>query len=272
MPRNPDGSYTLPLPPVVSGSTVESSWANTTMTDLGGALADSLSRTAQGSMSQPLKLVDGAAATPGMAFVNEANTGFHHPNAGDLYCSVLGVDYMRWTSSGGVQIYDSAEDTWINIVNSLNSVIVDMAWSDNVLTSSKAVGPPFTVDIKEFVEFKSGGIIRHLSSNSIGAVQQADTTDQSRFTADNDGNMTLTVIRPTGADPDLGEVYCVEGSVLITNGATPGVVTLNNDAGAIPAVNILGVQNTDINAIMILTYCIHREAGDTYHEVYSWCT
>ena len=54
--------------------------------------------------------------------------------------------------------------------------------------------------------------------------------------------------------------------------ATPGVITLNNDAGVVPAANILGTQNVTANAIMVLSYVIHREAGDVYHEVYSWST
>jgi len=272
MPRQPDGTVTLPLPAVISGTTIESNWGNTTMEDMRSMMQDSLSRSGQGGMSSQLKIVDGATATPGMAFVNEANTGMYRPDAGDFYFAVLGQDYMRLSNTNGAQFSTDGGATWVSFSYSYERTIVDITWSNNNLTFSRAEGVPTVVPIKEMVEFKSGGVIRHLSSNSVGAVQTADTTDQSRFTVDNNGNMTLTVIRPSGADPELGETYCTEGSVLITNGATPGTITLNNDAGAIPGLKILGAQNTDVNAVMVLTYLIHRTTGDVYHEVYSWCT
>ena len=272
MPRQPDGTVALPLPPVISGTTIESSYENTTMEDVRSMMQDSLSRSAQGGMLDTLKVVDGTKTTPGIAFVNEANTGVYRPNTGDMYFAVLGTDFMRLSNDNGAQYTSDGGDTWVSFSYMYERTILGIAWSDNVLSFTRAEGPPTDVSIKEMVEFKSGGVIRHLSSNTAGAVQQADTTDQSRFTVSNDGNMTLTIIRPTGDDAELGETYCVEGSILVTNGATPGTITLNNDGGAIPAVNILGTQNTDVNAVMVLTYLIHRTTGDVYHEVYSWAT
>ncbi len=271
MPRSPDGTYTLPLPPVISGTTIESSHENTTMEDVRVGLQDSLSRSGQGGMSAPLKIVDGAASATGLAFVNEANTGLHRPSTGDFYFAVLGQDYLRLSQTNGAQ-FSTDGATWVSFAYSYERTITTITWSSNTLTFNRAEGVPTTVNIKRMDEFKSGGVIRHISSNSIGPVQQADTTTQSRFTVDNNGNMTLNMIRPTGADPELGETYCVEGSVLITNGATPGTITLNGDGVAIPAVKILGAQNTDVNAVMVLSYVIHRTVGDVYSEVYSWCT
>lgn len=267
MPRNPDGSYSLPLPPVISGTTVESNWANTSLDDIRVAMQDSLSRSAQGSMLANLKIVDGSKATPGIGFVNEANTGFYRPDAGDLYVSVLGQDYMRWTDDNGVQ-FSLDGSTWVDIGGSVTAV----AWDNNTLTLGQDGEADLTVAIIRMNQFKSGGVIRHISSNYTGVTAVADISVQSRFTLGNDGNMTLTILRPTGADPELGETYCVEGSILVTNTATPGTITLNNDAGAVPANHILGAANTDPNAVYVLTYCVHREAGDVYHDVYSWCT
>ena len=242
------------------------------MEDVRVAMQDSLSRSGQGAMSAPLKIADGAASATGLAFVNEANTGLHRPSAGDFYFTVLGADYMRLSQTNGAQFSTDGGTTWVSFAYSYERTILGITWSANTLSFERAEGVPTTVSIKRMDEFKSGGVIRHLSANSVGPVQQADTTTQSRFTVDNNGNMTLNIIRPTGADPELGETYCVEGSVLVTNGATPGTITLNGDGVAIPAVNILGAQNTDVNAVMVLSYVIHRTTGDVYHEVYSWAT
>lgn len=45
MPRNASGVYTLPSGnPVVSGTTIESTWANTTMTDVGNEITNSIDK------------------------------------------------------------------------------------------------------------------------------------------------------------------------------------------------------------------------------------
>ena len=84
----------------------------------------------------------------------------------------------------------------------------------------------------------------------------------------NNGAVTLTITKPTSADPELGENYCVEGSILITNGASPGAITLNGVAAG----NIIGDQNLTPNETMILSYVIHRYSGNTYKEIYVWAT
>ena len=65
MPRNPQGLYTLPPGnPVVSGTIIESNWANTTMSDLGDAITGSLPRNGSAPMTAPLILPDQTANPP----------------------------------------------------------------------------------------------------------------------------------------------------------------------------------------------------------------
>lgn len=57
MPRNSQGLYTLPAGnPVVSGTIIESTWANSTMDDIAAALTDSLPRDGTAPMTGPLIL------------------------------------------------------------------------------------------------------------------------------------------------------------------------------------------------------------------------
>lgn len=56
MPRNPQGLYTLPLPPVVPGELIEANWANPTLDDIASALTGSLPRNGTAPMLAPLTL------------------------------------------------------------------------------------------------------------------------------------------------------------------------------------------------------------------------
>jgi microcystin-dependent protein len=56
MPRNSQGLYTPPLPPVRAGEVIESAWANTTVDDIGVALTGSLPRNGTAPMLAPLTL------------------------------------------------------------------------------------------------------------------------------------------------------------------------------------------------------------------------
>ena len=65
MPRNPQGLYTLPPGnPVVPGTLIESTWANTTMDDLALALTESVPRDGSAAMTGQLPLVDQIANPP----------------------------------------------------------------------------------------------------------------------------------------------------------------------------------------------------------------
>ena len=104
MPRDPSGNYSLYTPgnPVVTNTTIASSWWNNTGTDLATALTDSLSRTGLGGMLAAFKLVDGTVSAPAFSFQNESNTGFYRAGAGDVRWAIGGADLIKWTSAGFV--------------------------------------------------------------------------------------------------------------------------------------------------------------------------
>ena len=64
MPRNNQGLYELPLPPVIPGTPIEAAWANTTNDDIAVALTGSLPRDGSAPMVGPLLL---ASNTPNQA-------------------------------------------------------------------------------------------------------------------------------------------------------------------------------------------------------------
>lgn len=99
MPRNASGTYSLPAGnPVVAGTTIEASWANTTLNDVANELTNSLSRTGAGGMLAPFRLADGSVSAPGLAFANETSTGFYRPGASQAAFAVNGTQVWSATN------------------------------------------------------------------------------------------------------------------------------------------------------------------------------
>ena len=277
MPRNPTGEYTLPLPPVISGAIIEADWANQTLADISQVLTDSLSRTAQGSMSNPLKIVDGSSAAPGLAFVNEANTGFHRPDAGDLYVSILGADYMRWTDDNGVQISTDGGTTWSTVETgavAADREVTAIGWAPNTLTLTKANGN-LTVEIDTFDNLTVNTTLDVTGAATVGALQIAGEVNQlsednygssgnitilsltaNRHLITNNGSINLTIDEPVGAR-NIGENYTVEGTILFVNSVSAGIVTIVGATGD----EVLGSNPTTASTRYILTYLIHYNSG-----------
>lgn len=102
MARNTAGNYSLPAGnPVTAGSTIQSSWANTTLSDLASEVTDSLSRSGKGGMLAPLLLTDGAVAGPGVAFASEVASGMYRQAANDVRFALGGSDRIRMKSASG---------------------------------------------------------------------------------------------------------------------------------------------------------------------------
>lgn len=101
MSRASNGIYTLPntVNPVVPGTPILSTWANTTLDDVAQALTDSLDRGGKGSMTAPLKASIGTVALPSLTFSTETNSGLYRVSAGLVGFSVLGSSVMTWAAT-----------------------------------------------------------------------------------------------------------------------------------------------------------------------------
>ncbi len=99
MPRDGSGNYTLPAGnPVVSGTVIDVTWANPTMSDVAVALTDSLSRTGSGGMLVPFLNADGAVGSPGISWVNETTSGIYRAGLNDQRWASSGVDKVQVTA------------------------------------------------------------------------------------------------------------------------------------------------------------------------------
>jgi hypothetical protein len=100
MSRNSSGTYSLPGGnPVVTGTTITSSWANTTLSDIATALTDSLSRTGLGGMQAGLPLFDGTLSLPGLSWATELTSGFYRAGANDYRWVNSTTELLQLTSN-----------------------------------------------------------------------------------------------------------------------------------------------------------------------------
>lgn len=99
--RNSGGTYTLPNGnPVITGTMISSTWANTTLADLATEMTNSLSRNGQGGMLAPLLLTNGTASLPSLAFTNSPTSGLYRAGADNICMSIAANSaYECWTSS-----------------------------------------------------------------------------------------------------------------------------------------------------------------------------
>mgnify|MGYP003645239490 CR=1 FL=1 len=123
MPRDSAGNYALPAGnPVVSGTVIDTTWANPTMTDIATAIQDSLSRSGEGGMLVAFRNVDGTEAAPGITFSNELGTGMYRAATGDMRAAVQGVGVVRFRDDSGaaageqnpLQVWDGS--TFANVL------------------------------------------------------------------------------------------------------------------------------------------------------------
>jgi hypothetical protein len=101
MPRQANGQYILPTGnPVVPDTLITSAWANPTMSDIGNALSDSLSRSGLGGMTAPLGIVSGNVGQPGLAFVVENSLGFYRSGLSTISLGAVGVRMASFSPAG----------------------------------------------------------------------------------------------------------------------------------------------------------------------------
>lgn len=101
MPRDSNGVYSLPAGnPVVTLTTITTTWANTTLADISTALTNSLDRAGSGGMTGQLKLANGTIGSPALTWGTEPTSGLYRAGAGDFRFSVGSNDKLQITAAG----------------------------------------------------------------------------------------------------------------------------------------------------------------------------
>ena len=153
MSRNGSGTYSLPAGnPVVTGTSIASTWANTTMTDLANALTDSVAADGQTTMTGNLKmgtnkitgLADGTLVTDGVSkgqMDTAIATGvagkqseitavgiLKGAGAGSISAATAGTDYAGISN---VQTFTAGQRGEVTVLTSGSTVNTNLADSNN---------------------------------------------------------------------------------------------------------------------------------------------
>lgn len=244
MPRNASGTYSLPSGnPVVAGTTIEASWANTTLSDVANELTNSLSRTGAGGMLAAFRIADGTLGAPGLGFTNETSSGLYRPSASNVSMAVSGVLAMTWSNANVVipsGITLSAEVP----TPATSASIANKAYVDSVVTGASVTRYTYTATASQ-TTFSATYTVGNVDVYRNG-VKQINGTD---FTATNGTSVVFASGLPAG---DAVEIIGTGTYV-----ATPGV--------AVVSTNTAAVRNTlyVLTASMTLTLPASPAQGDT---------
>lgn len=97
--RNGSGTYSLPAGnPVVTGTSISSTWANNTLSDIAAEITKSLDRTG-GTMTGQLKLASGSSSAPSFAWSSETNSGMFRNGSNDIQMQVNAVTLQKWSAT-----------------------------------------------------------------------------------------------------------------------------------------------------------------------------
>lgn len=120
MPRLSDGNYVLPtnVNPVETQTPITSTWANTTMEDVGATLTDCLDTEGRNAMAAPFKFANGSVSAPSITWGNDPSSGWYLASAADMRVSLSGVDVFR-VQGGQAQVF--AGGVWNNLLYSAGS-------------------------------------------------------------------------------------------------------------------------------------------------------
>jgi hypothetical protein len=256
MPRNSSGTYSLPTGnPVVSNTLIQSTWANTTMSDIGSSLTDSLDRFGRGSMQAPLKGIDGTAVAPAYSFSSEGTLGIYRAGAGVIGFSVAGAlvlsiattglvftnplvlpvgsaaaPALTFTGNTNTGIYQNATN---NVSVSLNGIL---AASFDVLRLTYTGGLRAAKSSSGYIDLDASG----MTSDYQGALKLLDsgfdvsTNTASRgFTWTNNGTLRMTLSPGGNLTLASGNFVLTAGTQVIFNATGANTITANNAAGTL---------------------------------------
>lgn len=256
MPRNSSGTYALPAGnPVVTNTLIQSTWANTTLSDVSTAMTDSLDRNGRGAMLAPLKNVDGTAVAPALSFSSEGTLGIYRVSAGVLGFAAGGALVLSLSATGLIFTnplvlpVGSAAAPSLTFTGNTNTGVFQNA-TNNVSVSLNGVlaasfdtarltytgGLRAAKSSTGYIDFDPSG----MTSDYQGALKLLDagfdfsTNSGSRgWTWTNNGTLRLTLSPGGNLTLASGNLTLTAGQQIIFNAAGANTITANNAAGTL---------------------------------------
>tara|TARA_R110002153_G_scaffold274037_1_gene446774 strand:- start:10559 stop:13969 length:3411 start_codon:yes stop_codon:yes gene_type:complete len=246
MPRNVNGTYTLVSGnPVVTGTVIDSNWANTTMPDFGSEITDSLSRSGKGGMLAPLRGVNGSAAVPSHSFTGFVQSGMYMAAAGDLQLSVTGVQKLR-LSAGDTrpQYWSVSGGAWLNVADSVDvTTLQDNIDAEAVTRASQTATLQDNIDAEAVTRASQTATLQdNIDAEAVTRASQTGA-NAAAIVVNADGiaaNAAAIVVNADGIAANAGNI-ATNTSDITTNDADIAAnalaITLVGDIASIPARN-----------------------------------
>ena len=146
MSRNGNGQFTLVAGnPVVTGTTISSTWANNTLSDIANALTQSIAADGQTTITGPLIGLDSTVAIGGVGqFVLPVGTTAERsatPYAGMIRDNTTFAQYEGYSGGSWSQIGGGATGNGGDQVFQENSLIVTTSYTLTANKNAVSVGP-----------------------------------------------------------------------------------------------------------------------------------
>lgn len=276
MARNGSGTYTLPSGnPVVTGTTISSTWANNTLNDIATALTGSVASDGQTTPSANLPMggYNHTSVADAMLRNQYASAGQVQDNTAAYLTTVAGTNAITAVASLGMSAYATGQvftfiasgtntgATTLNI-NSLGAKAVTKNGTTALSAGDITSGQAITV-VYDGTQFQLGRVASALPANLAytNALQTFTASQRGTVTTDNDLSFDMSVTNnfsctPTGT-----------GALTFTNitAGQSGYVILNNSGGyAITAAATTKVDSSFLTIVSTAgTYLISYMSNGT---------
>jgi len=261
MSRNGSGTYNLPAGnPVVTGTTISSTWANNTLNDIATALTNSIAKDGQTTPTGNLPMGTYAHTNVGNATVRNmyATAGQVQDNTAQYLTTVSGTDVITAASSFGMTTYVTGQvftfiaagtntgATTLNI-NSIGAKAITKNGTTALAAGDIASGQAITV-VYDGTQFQLGRVSGALPANLayLDALQTFTKSQRGTVTTDNDLSFDMSVTNNFSCTPTGS------GTLTFTNitAGQSGYVLLDNSGGyAITAATTTKVGSTFLSTV-----------------------
>jgi hypothetical protein len=204
MPRDASGTYTLPAGnPVVTATTIDSSWANDTMDDIKDEMTDSLSRSGNGGMLVAFENASGTVGAPGMTWTSEPTSGFYLAATNDMRASIAGSDRARFRADATNPFQVWSSGAWADMLSEGSTPTLTGAWTFSALVTANL---GLTVTGANITAGTVDADFDAVTATSYGGITEANLVDKSAAeTIAGSWTFTANIVAGT-ADADFDAV------------------------------------------------------------------
>ena len=173
--------------PVVTGTTIDASWANDTVDDLGNEITNSLEKN-NPVFTAPILAASGTKSAPGIAWSTEAGMGFYRAGAAETRFAISNVDRLKLLAGANpLLIFESVTGFFFPVVDQHELKAINNGFDTTFLHTP---GNPVDLSLTTI----QGGI-KLIDTGPFYNAQDSDDTGEAGFLVSNMGDFTEFSLR-----------------------------------------------------------------------------